>query len=282
MDGEKPRDFVVRVPARLLKNKNISPDARLLWCTLGAFADGGTGRSHVGPETLNDLLDCGRALREEAQRELCKAGWLRIEFERGDRGRWSQRIYILSTPPPLLGLTAAVPTAARSDEHHISSQTLSIPKEDLIISQGGRPLRQKRATVNRRSGTDDFLHQLAENFPEVSPERLRWAVCLVAARAKTPPRSPAYFRKALPRVFENLQGETETWLLLEAAKRIVEFPGLRLPDLVEDLKQVAADNDLPYASETLESALDGAFRKVEKERRLQSELAVGRGPGGKK
>jgi hypothetical protein len=140
----------------------------------------------------------------------------------------------------------------------------------------------KKKIISPPRDADDFLHQLAENFPEVSPERLRWAVRLVAARAKTPPRSPAYFRKALPRVFENLQGETETWLLLEAAKRIVEFPGLRLPDLVEDLKQVAADNDLPYASETLESALDGAFRKVEEERQLQSELAVGRGPGARK
>ncbi len=281
--AEQPRDFFVRVPARLLKNENISPEARLLWCTLGAFADGGTGRTHVGPETLKGLLGCGRTLREEAQRELCKAGWLRIEFERGDRGRWSRRIYILSTPPPLLNLTAAVPTVARSGKHHVRSQTLSVPKEDLIISQGGRPLLTEQATVNGGPGTDDFIHSaletLRKDFPGTSARRLAWAVSLVARRAKTPPWTVAFFHRALPGVFENLDAEVGKWLATAAAKRLAGFPALRLPDLAEDLKQLAAGNDLPYAPETLESALDGAFRKVQEERQLQSELAVGRGPG---
>ena len=155
-------------------------------------------------------------------------------------------------------------------------------KKETIVSQDDRALLKKQAAVNARPGTDDFLHQLAENFPEVSPERLRWVVYLVAARAKTPPISAAYFRKALPRVFENLQGETDTWLSVEAAKRLLEFPGLGLPDLAQDLKQLAADNNLPYGSENVTIAIDTGLRRVEEERELQSELAVGRGPGARK
>lgn len=281
--AEQPkRDYIVHVPARLLKHNKLGRDAKLLWCLLGAFADARTGRTHVGAKTLNDLLDCGRSLREEAQRELCKAGWLRIEFERGERGRWRRRIYILSTPPPLLVLTAAVPTVARSEEHHVSSQTLPVTKEEKVIND--RPLLTERATVNGRPGTDDFIHSVLEtvrkDFPGTSVRRLAWGIRLVLGRAKQPVGNAAAFcRKALPAVFEDLGAEVGKWLTVYAAKRLLEFAGLRLVDFAEDLKQLAAENDLPYGPESITIAIDTGLRRVEKERELQSEIAIGRGPG---
>jgi hypothetical protein len=156
----------------------------------------------------------------------------------------------------------------------------------LIVSQGGRPLLTEQATVNGRPGTDDFINKaletLRKDFPGISARRLAWAVSLVARRAKTPPWTVAFFHRALPGVFENLDAEVGKWLMADAAKRLVEFPGLGLPDLAQDLKQLAADNDLPYGSENVTSAIDSGLRRVEEERELQSGLAVGRGPGARK
>ncbi|MBI3669176.1 MAG: hypothetical protein HY237_05295 [Acidobacteria bacterium] len=55
------RDFYVRVPARLLKDPKLSPEAKLLRVILAAYADARTGRTFVGLATLERLLRCGRA-----------------------------------------------------------------------------------------------------------------------------------------------------------------------------------------------------------------------------
>ncbi len=265
---QSKRDYIVHVPARLLKHNKLGRDAKLLWCLLGAYADGATQELDGIPDSLRSHFDRGRGVFERAHAQLRREGWLEVMFKRDAGGRLRGSKLRLTVPPVSGGMVGRGhgQTMARSigGAIPISQISDSIPKKKIIS-----PPRD----------ADDFLHQLAENFREVSPERLRWAVCLVAARAKTPPRSPAYFRKALPRVFENLQGETDTWLSVEAAKRLLEFPGLGLPDLAQDLKQLAAENDLPYGPENVTSAIDTGLRRVEEERELQSGLAVGRGPG---
>jgi hypothetical protein len=92
------RDFVVRIPARFLKDPTISSDAKALFAVVGAHADGRTGEAFVRPRTLEEILSWGRRRREQAQAELAKAGWLRLKWRRGSHGRWARRIYELNEP----------------------------------------------------------------------------------------------------------------------------------------------------------------------------------------
>jgi hypothetical protein len=87
-------DFIVRIPARLLKDGRLSSRARLLWSTLAAFADGRTDQTYVSHKAIEKLLRCGRVKRQEAESELIGAGWLRIEQVR-NKGRFSRRTYTL-------------------------------------------------------------------------------------------------------------------------------------------------------------------------------------------
>src|SRR5208282_4347498 len=98
-------DFIVRIPARFLKDPTLSADAKALRAVLGAFADGHTGRSYVRPENLGKTLGWGRCRREAAQRELVSSGWLALQRKCALRGRYGRRVYILTEPS----------TIARSD-----------------------------------------------------------------------------------------------------------------------------------------------------------------------
>lgn len=88
-------EYVVRIPARLLKDNRLSPRARLLWATLAAFADGRTHQTYLSHKAIEKLLRCGRVKRQEAEAELTTADWLRIEQERNRTGRFARRIYTL-------------------------------------------------------------------------------------------------------------------------------------------------------------------------------------------
>jgi hypothetical protein len=92
------RDFIVRVPARFLKDPRISSEAKALRVVIGAFADRRTGQSYVTGATLEKTLGWGRRRREKAQKELVKSVWLKLGWKRGLHGRWARRIYQLCEP----------------------------------------------------------------------------------------------------------------------------------------------------------------------------------------
>lgn len=123
--------------------------------------------------------------------------------------------------------------------------------------------------------------QLVSDFPTTPTRQLAWALRLVMVRVTTPPTNPvAYYRKSLRGVFENLTAETQGWLKNEAYRRLRESSELRLPDLAESLKCLAAENSLDCGlhGEFVHEAIDGALRRLEEERRTQSEICVGRSP----
>ena len=105
-DG-RSRDFQVRIPAPFLKDRTISPTAKLLLAILKAHADGSTGECFVTSATIEKLLDCGRDKRERAQRELAGLGYVRLGWRRGFRGKWARRVFFVSDSP-CPDLTAAV------------------------------------------------------------------------------------------------------------------------------------------------------------------------------
>jgi len=93
----KDRDFIVRIPARFLKDPCISSDAKALFAVIKSFADGKTGLTFVRPKKINQILHWGRGRREKIQRELCDEGWLQVGWKRG-LGKWARRVYQISEP----------------------------------------------------------------------------------------------------------------------------------------------------------------------------------------
>jgi len=93
--SSSPREFYCRVPASLVKDTSLSPRARLLYTVLAAYADARTGRAYLRLRMLDEHLGCGRNARERAQRELVRAGWLRLDRKPAARGRWGSRIFIV-------------------------------------------------------------------------------------------------------------------------------------------------------------------------------------------
>jgi hypothetical protein len=101
------REFICRVPATLVKDPALLPLAKLLYLVLASHADGHTGRAYLSLARLDNLLGCGRGLREKAQRQLVAHGWLRLERKPTGRGRWGSRVFVLNS--------AASATSARFD-----------------------------------------------------------------------------------------------------------------------------------------------------------------------
>ncbi len=110
------REFICRVPATLVKDPALLPLAKPLYLVLAAHADGHTGRAYLSLARLENLLGCGRGLREEAQRQLVDHGWLRLERKPTGRaaGALACLSCILLLPSPVLVLTAVVRTSSSS------------------------------------------------------------------------------------------------------------------------------------------------------------------------
>jgi hypothetical protein len=94
------REYFCRIPASLVKDPKLAPEAKLLYLVLAAHADGRTGKTYLGLRTIERLMRCSRAKRERAQRTLVQAGWLRLERKRCGQGRWGKRVFVLSFLAP--------------------------------------------------------------------------------------------------------------------------------------------------------------------------------------
>ena len=134
MSGMPKKDFEVRIPARFLKDPAISSDAKILRAEIGAFADGKTGVTFVQPKKLEKILGWGRRRRERAQAELAAAGWLRLTWKRGDRGRWARRIYELCEPSTVARFERSGQTA-QLISHHSQSHVKSSITTNLTETQ---------------------------------------------------------------------------------------------------------------------------------------------------
>ena len=115
------REFYCRVPASLAKDFALSPRAKLLYVVLAAHADARTGRAYLRLRKLELHLGCGRKAREQAQGELVRTGWLRLERKAAGMGRWGSRIFVV-----LFSRSTASAPFRRSgqDEHFFITHSL--------------------------------------------------------------------------------------------------------------------------------------------------------------
>ena len=123
------REYTVRIPARLLKDRTLSPDARYLRVQLTAYADARSGKTYVSGKRLQEDLRWGRRKREKAQAELCAAGWLRKLWKRGQHARFGKLVYVVCTPFPA---TAQFQRSGES-EQLISSHSQSQVRSEVTI-----------------------------------------------------------------------------------------------------------------------------------------------------
>jgi len=131
----------------------------------------------------------------------------------------------------------------------------------------------------RRPADDSIpalLKRLQNQFPDLSDTRFRWAVDQVRKRAKTPPRSAAFFQRAIPTVLENLPAEVGGFL----ARRAEEMLGNNhaVGDIAGELKQLAAANDVPYGADLIVDAIEAAEACLRRRRAVESEMRAGNGP----
>ncbi len=143
---------------------------------------------------------------------------------------------------------------------------------------------EKKGSSGEQATDDDFLRMLLKRCSLVDPQAtersIAWAWNLVASRARTKPKDPhAYFFKAVPLVFEELDQEVENWLAQAAEKRLTTSQPPQGGDLVEQLKQMVAEHELPYTTALVYRAIDIAERHLEEERGRRSESTVGRRGG---
>jgi hypothetical protein len=168
---------------------------------------------------------------------------------------------------------------APHDVHPISPQDNS---QGELPSSGDARSSTETAVRPDGSSDDDFIQmvhrKLQGKFQQLSSAQLRWAITRIMGRARTRPRSAAFFEKSLPGFFDQLTGEIKEWLVEEATSLLHRDGPQNLADIVEDLKMAAAAHDFSYSGETIGDAIDCALRHLAKEREVQSELIVGRGP----
>lgn len=139
------------------------------------------------------------------------------------------------------------------------------------------PLNQKRNQITSSRPEDVILSlwkEISKTAPGITQRSWQWAAARILARAKTPPRDPvAFLRRSWPRFLAAWDAEVVEWLEEEA---VALLPRESLADAADHLKTRAAEHDLPYNPESIDLAIDRAFRRLEKQRRLRSELEIGR------
>jgi len=81
-------------------NTRLSVRARLLWIVLLSHTNWQRNFVWLSGSTVERTLGCRRAAREVAERELVRAGLLKIEQEHDERGRFKRRIYAVLLPKP--------------------------------------------------------------------------------------------------------------------------------------------------------------------------------------
>jgi hypothetical protein len=129
------KDFIVRIPARLLKDSSISANARILWSVIAAHADGHSGETYVTAKTLERCLNWGRRKREQAQAELCRHEWLFLKWRRGLHGKFARRTFVVPLPKPTAVQFERSGETEQLISHHSQSQVKSSDTTSLTATQ---------------------------------------------------------------------------------------------------------------------------------------------------
>jgi len=236
-------------------------------------ADHSTGATDVAIATVARECALSRRTVQRTKSELIGMGLLVSEKRpgRSDRIRASFEMVIPHVVPP------SWQGAGEGDASGSRTPRATVAHPGRLPDAQSSFVIQKNVQIKSSRPEDaiPFLwKEISKTAEGLTLKNWQWAAARIVARAKTAPRDPvAYLRKSWPRFLAAWPEEVVEWLEEEAVELL---PRQSLADAADMLKSRAAEYDLPYNPETIDVALDRALRQLEKQRRLQSELRVGK------
>ncbi len=201
--------------------------------------------------------------QKRADAELRRRAEFHAKLSAAGRRRWRKKARKPGMEP---GTSQANTQAIASPQSQSQSQSQESKSSSEVMQNAGG--------VDDSTPPLEFLKKIPK-IAGVSDARLVWAAELIRTRAKTKPRSIAFFLKAIPPVLENLAAETSSFL----AGRAEELLGNgQLGDMAEHLKHLAAENDLPYTPDLITAAIASAEARRRRREEVESSVRTGSGP----
>lgn len=285
---------------RLVYRSRLPHGPRILLAYLCFRVDKESGETYVkiatmaretgaGASTIRDHLSylkaCGWI---ERKRRLNKSSLTRLRPEAFATAEANGTANRQPNGEPMASARDSRPSASRmpiADVGDTDSQPLSGSISDSIpgnqssgaeVHNTGEHIRS-----DRDQPKDDFFQLLfeklkLESYRHLTKAQFHWAVKQIKARARTPPKSRAYWEKSLAEFFQNIDRETEVGLEKEAEHML--RAGNTLGAVADRLKWLVTENELPCTLEQIEKALNGAEAKLRRLAAVCSELKVGTGP----
>ncbi len=239
-------------------------------------ADHDSGATHVGQSRAARECAFSRRTVQRTLRELRQLGLLQGQRRTGQSNRTHAGAEMVLFHKSLRNPQAPAGGDASAGRAHCVHESYPVRHR---YAQSSIPIQRD---VQRKSSPEDAVLSLWKEIRKTAEgltlKNWQWAASRILARAKTPPRSPAAFlRKSWPRFLAAWPEEVVEWLEEEAFALMQLHESLA--DVADLLKCRAAEYDLRYSPESIDLALERASRRLEKQRRVQSELRVGRAHG---
>lgn len=216
--------FIVDAPATMLKrNAELSRNARILYITMRALADGKTGHLKIEGRWLRASVfdraaEMCRCVRLRAMRELVAYGLVSVERERVERYLGGRRRVVLGPCRYTVHRQAVAPETGKKPEilqesipstvEEIDSHYLSTPPCNVVHAVGNDHQNLHPADDGfSASPPKDLITETAKAFllskghdPRMVDIALARVADLAGAKKKIP-RSPAYFVTSVERAF---------------------------------------------------------------------------------
>ena len=306
--GKSP--FIVDAPSPMLKRHfQLSKNARRLYMTMRALADGRTGELKINgrwltAKKIESEAEMCRGVRLPAMRELIAAGLVAYDFERVVRLIGGRRRAVRSRTRYTVHRTAQKPNVLRGSDPQIvekprillKSISCSVEKIDSQVvsrlpsaapiptagfefvgetvgkgSKSSLPRAQKTRDVQRTNPPPlPCYEDFKDQFPGVTSRQFAFAVERISSRAKTPPRTLQFWLTSLRNFFEDIEAETDLFLTDRAVALFQS--GATIEDVAESLKGEAASRDLAYGADLIDRIMCQAVGRLERDRVLRSEL----------
>ncbi len=251
--------FIVDAPATMLKrNPELSRNARSLYGTMRALADGKTGHLKIKGQWLRASVfdrtaEMCRCVRLRAMRELVAYGLVSVERERVERfiggrrrvvlGRCRYTVHRQAVAPKTIKKPRILQESIPSTVEEIDPQYLSTPPCRAVPSEGVENLKLFSGNAvgcdhqNLHPADDGFSASASKNSNTVTAKTLLLSkghdsqmvdialarVADLAASKKKIPRSPAYFVASVERALADPEERAELEaILVERTEKGIE------------------------------------------------------------
>jgi hypothetical protein len=296
----------------LKRHVQLSKNARHLYMTLLALADGRTGQLKINNRWLkakafDAAAEICRDVRLAAMNELIDAGRVTRKFEmvvrfiggrrRAVRSHSQYTVYRTAQKPNVSGRPhqkivekpCILLKSISSTVEEIDSQVLSrlpsaapIPTAgfefvDETVVEGSKsslPRAQKTRDVQRTNSQPLPCYENFKNqFPDVTSRQFAFAVERILSRAKTPPRAQQFWQTSLRNFFADLDAEADLFLTGHAVALFQSDTSD--VDVARSLKDEASARDLADHASLIDRIICQALGRLNRDRAVRSELERG-------